>query len=302
MKMNDKTKSAVFALSAALIWGIAFAFQRMGAERLGPLSFNACRGVLATLALWLLTLLRSRSGIGAYPTGEGRRFWLGGLLCGVLLWAGSNLQQYGLSETEAGAAGFLTSLYIVLVPLLEVIVLRRRVPALLWISVLLALSGLYLLSVGEGFAVRPTDAVIMLSALVFAVHILAVDRFVKDADPVALCCVQFAVVSLLSAAGAAIWEHPSWADVKSVAPSLLYVGVVSGGLGYASQMAAQKYGKPETVSLLCSMESLFSVLGGAVILSERLTLRELAGCAVMFCAVLLSQMPENLFAKKAKTR
>ncbi len=291
MEKTDRVKSTAFALAAAVIWGFAFAFQRMGAEHLEAFSFNFFRGILATAALGVLTLFRIRGGGRVFRAGEGRAFWTGGLVCGVLLFTASYLQQHGMGGTEAGTAGFLTALYIVLVPLFEVALLRRRVPALLWVSVFAAMAGLYLISVKGDFTIRRSDLSIMLCGVVFAFHILAVDRYVKGTDPVALCCVQFAVVTALSGLCALVFEHPSWRDAASCLGALAYVGVVSGGLGYGAQMAAQKYGSPVIVTLLTSTESLFSALGGALILGERLTLRQGVGCAVMFCAVLLAQIP-----------
>ncbi len=294
---TDRIKSTAFALAAAVIWGFAFAFQRIGAEHLKAFSFNFFRGGMATAALAVLTLFRVRRGGRVCRPGEGRSFRTGGIVCGVLLFAASCLQQHGMSGTEAGTAGFLTALYIVLVPLFEVALLRRRVPALLWLSVFAAMAGLYLISVKGDFTLRRSDLSIMLCGVVFAFHILAVDRYVKGADPAALCCVQFAVVTVLSGVCALIFEHPSWRDAASCLGALLYVGVVSGGLGYGAQMAAQKYGSPVIVTLITSTESLFSALGGALILGERLTARQSMGCAVMFCAVLLAQIPPEWFRR-----
>ena len=297
MKTSNRIRSVGFALATAVIWGFAFAFQRISAGYMGTFTFNFLRGALATAALGVFTMLRKARGHAPYPPGKGKNFWRGGAVCGVFLCAASVLQQYGMSGSDASTAGFLTSLYIVLVPLLEVLLLRRKIPAQLWISVLLAMAGLYLISVTNGLHLHRSDGAIMLCGVMFAFQILAVDRFVKDADPAALCCVQFGVVTVLSAVGTALFERPVWRDALACLGALLYVGVVSGGVGYGMQMAAQRYGSPAAVTLITSTESLFSALGAALILHERLTGRRALGCAVMFAAVLLAQLPPEWFRR-----
>ena len=299
---TKRWKTAAFALSAALIWGMAFAFQRMAAEHIQPFTFNFYRGVLATPCLGLFLWLRRKKTGHVDPPGAWKRLLLGGVVCGALLFLAANLQQKGIEGTEAGKAGFITTLYIVLVPVLGVIFLRERVPLRLWVSVTAATAGLYLICVRNGFTLERSDIYILLCAVVYAFYIIAVDYFVRDVDPVALSFVHFGVSAVLSGVRAFTLETPSWAALKPCFWAVAYVGVLSSAVAYTLQFAAQQMDSPVTVTLLLSTESVFSLLGGLVLLGERLTLREGIGCVVMFGAVILAQLPEEwLYRKKRST-
>ncbi len=291
--MNKKSsgKAVFFALAAALVWGLAFAFQRIAASYLQAFTFTMFRSILAGIALGALVVLRSRRGIRPCRKGGEKGLLLGGGVCGVLLFTASVLQQQGMSTTSASMAGFITALYIVLVPVLEVLFLRRKVAPLLWVSVAAAALGLYWICVQPGeLSIGRGDALVMLCAVVFAVHILVIEHFVPGTDPIALSCVQFWVCAALSGIGAFLWEQPSLADLAACFPAVAYVGIASGAGGYTLQMAAQKEGDTVVVSLLLSTESVFSLLGGALILRERLTPLQGLGCGMMFAAVILSQL------------
>ena len=299
--MKDKRfKTAVFALLAALIWGMAFSFQRMAAEYIEPFTFNFYRGVLATPCLGAFLWLRRRKHPRGAAPGSRKRLLLGGLVCGALLFLAANLQQKGIEGTEAGKAGFITTLYIVLVPVLGVIFLRERVSLRLWVSVLAATAGLYLICVHSGFTLERSDMLILLCAVVYAVYIIAVDFFVRDVDPVALSFVHFGVSAVLSGVLAFTLETPSWAELRPCFWAVAYVGVLSSAVAYTLQFAAQQLGSPVTVTLLLSMESAFSLLGGVMLLGERLTAREGIGCLVMFGAVILAQLPEEWLRRKKR--
>ena len=300
--MKDvRAKGVVFALSAALIWGLAFAFQRSASGAIGPFTFNFYRNTLAVASLTPVLLLRRRLGRGSRTPPEKRRQLLvGGLVTGALLFAAAYLQQAGLSGTEAGKAGFLTALYSVLVPLISVALLRRRVSVRLWCSVLLAMAGLYFICIKTGFTLEKSDVLVLGCALVYAVYILSVDHFVSGLDAVLLSCVHFAVSGVLSGIAAFALETPALGALRDNLTAVLYVGVCSSAVGYTLEFAAHQQGNPVAVSLLLCMESVFSVLGGALILGERLTARELFGCGVMFCAVILAQLPETFFHRKIK--
>ena len=296
---NPKVRQIVLPLITAFIWGSSFVTQSLGAAHLGCFSFNALRSIPAVLVLLVLLAVMQRiHPREKYSAAEKRALLRGGLVCGAFLTLATNLQQYGMGTTSAGKAGFITALYIVLVPVFGA-ALGKEMKKSIWICVLTAVAGLYFLCFDGGSALSfgGGDVYVLLSAFAFAAQILAVDHYVQQADGVALSCVQFAVVIVLSTAGALIFgEQTTLAAVKTCIPYLLYVGVVSGGIGYTLQIVAQRDGDPTVVSLLLSLESFFAVVTSAIVLNERMSLREYFGCALMLAAVLLSQLPE----KKAK--
>ncbi len=296
--MNRKTKQVVLPLLTAMIWGSAFVAQKGGAQVLGPLSFNWTRSLLAAAALSALLALRRRGagdGGGASTHGpELRRLLTGGLVVGTLLAISSYLQQFGLERTTAGKAGFFTALYIVLVPLFGVF-RRRRVRPLIWCGVAVAVAGLYFLSFAAGgeLIMNRGDVYVLLCALGFSAHILAIDHYTKTVDALKLSCVQFFVTAAESFIFAVVWEGLPIRGILDCIPFILYTGLLSSGVGYTLQILAQKDGDPTVVSLLLSLESVFAVVSGALALHERLSLREYLGCALMLCAVLLVQLPEK---------
>ena len=292
--MNAKTKQIVLPLITAIIWGSAFVAQKSGAEVSGPFTFTWARYLLAALALACFLLLRGKRS-GRRPFSENRDVLLrGGLVMGTLLMVASNLQQYGVGLTTAGKAGFITALYIVLVPLFGLF-LHKRVRPLVWCGVAVAVAGLYFLSfaVGGEAAFTMGDLYVFLCALVFTLHILAIDHYTKLADGVELACLQFAVAAVESFAAALAMEGFSAQALAQGVVPILYAGLISGGVGYTLQIIAQKDGDPTVVSLLLSLESFFAVVSGALLLHERLTPREYLGCALMLCAVVLVQLPEK---------
>ena len=276
---NPKVRQVVLPLITALIWGSAFVTQSLSAAHLGCFSFNALRAIPAVLVLLVLLAVMQR----------------GGLVCGAFLALAINLQQFGMGTTSAGKAGFITALYIVLVPVFST-VLGKKAKKSIWLCVIAAVAGLYFLCFdgSSTLSFSSGDMYVFLSAFAFTAQILAVDYFVQQVDGIALSCAQFAVVIMLSAIGAlAFGEHTTLEAVKTCIPYLLYVGVVSSGVGYTLQIIAQKDGDPTVVSLLLSLESFFAVVCGAIVLHERMSLREYFGCALMLAAVILSQLPEK---------
>ncbi|MDO4493632.1 MAG: DMT family transporter [Clostridia bacterium] len=307
MKQN-RILTIGFPLLAALIWGTAFSAQSMAADVLGPFTVNAARSTLAFFALGLGLIVFNA--VRLRKTGETRKATaadvknalIGGACCGTALFVAAWLQQAGLAYTPAGKAGFITALYVVLVPVFGLF-LKKRTPATVWLGIALAVAGLYLLCIKDGFSVSVGDRYVLLCAVFFAVHILVIDKFTAVVDPVLLSCLQFGVAGVFSWIAAFLTETPTLAAIMSRILPILYVGLLSSAVAYTLQMIAQKYAEPVTLSLLLSLESVFSVLGGAVLLGERLSPRELAGCAVMFVAVLLAQIPPEriraLFSKKS---
>ena len=292
--MGTKTKQILLPLLAAMIWGSAFVAQKSGSEHLGALTFTWTRYLLAAVAIACFLLVRWKNG-GKKPFSEQKGVLLrGGLSMGTILMIATNLQQYGVGLTTAGKAGFITALYIVLVPLFGLF-LHKRVRGIVWCGVAVAVAGLYFLSFAKGGELMFTagDGCVLLCAVVFSVHILTIDHFTKLADAVELSCLQFTVAAAESMIIGLIMEGFSPEAVLSCAFPIFYAGVISGGIAYTLQIVAQKDGDPTVVSLLLSLESLFAVLSGALILQERLSAREYLGCALMLCAVLLVQLPEK---------
>ena len=297
MKNNNLLGPGLLLLTA-MIWGTAFVAQRVGMESIEPITFNAARMALAAVAVGLVSLLTGRKEKNAPPwhSEEERKLYrrntlLGGLCCGVFLAAASIFQQMGLVYTSAGKAGFITAMYILLVPVIGFVFLKKKNSWLVWLAVLMGVAGLYCLCVTESFTLARGDALVCLCAVVFSFHILAVDHFVRFGDPIRISAIQFAAATVISAAAAFFAESPDAGKLSSALIPILYCGLISGGIGYTLQIVGQKYTDPTVASLLMSLESVFAVLAGALLLRERMSPRELAGCAVMFAAVVLVQIP-----------
>ena len=282
----------------ALIWGTAFVFQRVGMDHIQPLTFAASRMALSAVVVGPVALLsgRGRAGKGQAP-GYRRATLAGGVCCGAFLASASIFQQMGLVTTTAGKAGFITAMYMLLVPIIGFVLFRRRNTWLVWLAVLIGVAGMYLLCVTEGsqatsaFSLTRGDALECVCALLFSGHILCCDHFGRRGDPIRISAIQFVAAALISAAAAFIAEEPSWDKVASAAIPILYCGVMSGGVGYTLQIVAQRFTDPTVASLLMSLESVFAALAGALLLGERMSPRELAGCGIMFVAIVLVQLP-----------
>ena len=302
MKVN-RIRQNVLPVLAALIWGTAFVAQSVGADYVEPFTFNTARSAIAFLFLLVLcALLRRRrkqdfAGEAKAVPSARRDLAIAGICCGAALTVASFLQQTGLETTTSGKAGFITALYIVLVPIAGIF-LKKFPPRTVWLSVVLAVAGLYCLCITEDFSITMGDFYILLCAFCFTAHILVIDHFTQKVDGVELSCVQFLVVTILSAIGMFAMESPSFAALQACAFPVLYVGIFSSGVAYTLQILAQKDSDPTVVSLLLSLESVFATLAGAVILHDRMSLKEYFGCLLMLAAVILAQLPEKK-AKKA---
>lgn len=301
---HNQIRQVVFPILAALIWGTAFVAQDVCADTIGTFTFNAVRYFIAVLALLvLIAVLHAVHKDRPQPTEAekraGRRqLWLGGFCCGTALAIASNFQQAGIvAGTDAGKAGFLTALYVVLVPVFGLF-FRRKVSLPVWIAVALSVVSLYLLCIKGSFSLAPGDLLVLVCAVCFAVHILLIDHFTARCDGVKLSCLQFLFAAIWSTILALIFDtidfHVLW---ECILP-LLYVGVFSCGVGYTLQILAQKDSNPTVVTILLSLESVFAVIAGAIILHQQMSLREYIGCALMFIAVVLAQV--QFPAKKAK--
>ena len=283
---------SLLLLLTAIIWGVAFVAQSAGMDHVGPYTFNCARSLLGGLVLLPVLAVRERIHPGCTMRGGWRTLLVGGVMCGAALFMASSLQQIGIQYTSVGKAGFITACYIVLVPLLGLL-LGKRCGVSVLAAVGLALVGLYLLCVTEALSVGMGDLLMLGCALMFSVHILVIDFFAPRADGVALSCIQFFVCALLSAVPALALERPSMAGLAAAWVPVLYAGVLSSGVGYTLQVIGQRGMNPTVASLILSLESCVSVLAGWLLIGERLTGRELTGCAVMFAAIVLAQLPRR---------
>ena len=310
---NKKLLGNLLLLLTAMIWGTAFVGQRVGMDSIEPITFNAARMALAAVMVsGLAFVLRKKHKDAArqavsettvsvvtdntFPkTDTGTAQWhntvKGGICCGLFLTAGSVFQQMGVVYTTAGKAGFITAMYMLLVPVINFVLFKKKNSWLVWLAVFIGIGGMYLLCVKEDFTLTRGDVLVCICALMFSGHILSCDYFVKLANPIELAAVQFTAAAVISAIIAFLIETPAWDGIVSAAIPILYCGVVSGGIGYTLQIVAQKFTDPTVASLLMSLESVFAVIAGAVLLGEQMSSRELLGCVVMFIAIILVQVP-----------
>ena len=291
-----RTSGSLMLLLTALIWGTAFAAQRSGMDYMGPFLFQSVRLTLGWMAL-VPVVLRRRKRLGAsfrFPSLKAA------LACGMPLAVASTIQQVGLTMVPAGKAGFITALYVVLVPVFGLF-LGRRPSLRVWLGVALAVIGLYLLSGMSSLSVSWGEMLIIACAAFYALQILAIDRFAPGCDGVALSMMQFFVASLLPVPFMLVLEHPEWAQLRAGAFSVIYAGVFSCAVAYTLQILGQKRTPPVLATLIMSLESVFSVLAGAVFLGERMTGAEILGCGLMLGAVLLAQLPMGKHGSQRKT-
>ena len=295
--------SEMILLVTAALWGFAFVAQRVGMDYVGPLTFNGVRFLMGGLSLLPLIYLRRKGNrnIGAAEEagrnpqartaagglGELAMPWLIG---GLIITCAANLQQWSMKYITAGKAGFITGLYVVMVPVAGIFV-RRKTPALAWLGCAAAAVGLYFLSVTEQFTIAKGDLIVLTSTLFWTGHILFLDTYAKKVDPVELSAGQFLVCGALTTIAAFPMEAPEWNRILAAAVPLLYGGLVSIGIAYTLQAVAQRKAHPARAAVVMSLESVFAALGGALLLGERLNAREVLGCALMFAGMLIAQAP-----------
>lgn len=297
--MKKQLRGSLALLCGTMIWGSAFIAQSVGMNLIGPFTFQAIRCALAVVFLFLLTFVFDWK-IGfkkSLAKWKNKQLWISGGVCGAALFVAASLQQVGLIYTEPGKAGFLTAMYIVLVPILGIFLHRR--PGLNAVfSVVLALVGLYLLSFMGVSSINVGDLLLIGCALAFAVQILLIDSFAQDLDGLRLNCVQALVVAVLSLPWMLLTEELDMGNILACWLPLGFAGILSMGVAYSLQIVGQKNLDPTTASLIMSLESVFAALGGWLILHNTMTPRELLGCALVFAGVILSQLPTR---KKAQT-
>lgn len=295
-----QTRGTMLLVLTAFIWGTAFVAQSVGMDYIGPFTFNGVRNLIACLALSpvIIFMDRRRKMTGSVdPVFRNRLYIKGGIICGIFLFAASSLQQIGIQYTTAGKAGFLTALYIVFVPVIGIFMKKNNSP-LVWICVLIALMGAYLLSVKEGFSIAAADVYLLLCAVLFSLQIIGVDKYAPLTDTVKLSFMQFLTTGVISCLIALEFETPDIGSIISCAGPILYTAVMSSGVAYTLQIVAQKDTPPAVASLVMSLESVFSALAGWVILHEQLSPKEMAGCGLVFAAVVLAQLPPEMLKGK----
>lgn len=299
IKMKSSLKSSLLLTLTALIWGVAFVAQSEGSNYMGSGTFIGIRFLMAALVLLPLIRLSDRKRAVKSTPAERKALWKAGGLCGFWLFVASFFQQQGIAlGTGAGKAGFITATYIIIVPIFNWMLFRKRTGAAVWIGVVIALAGLWLLCMNDRLSLQKSDFLVLMCAVTFSFQILAVDRFSPRFDALKLAAIQFLVCGVLGVlvalpmdvvpAGFAAWAAP-FARWSAWIP-LLYAGVLSSAVGYTLQIVGQKGFNPTVASLLMSLESLFAVLAGWLLLHQRLTLSETLGAALLFAAVLIAQL------------
>ena len=308
MKEKASLRGSLLLLLGAVIWGAAFVAQRIGMDSIGPFYFNGIRMLLAALTVmpviaWRDGKLRKAGQETVLSSAARKKQRKAGLLCGTLLFAASTMQQVGLVYTSAGKAGFITALYVVLVPVAGWILFRRNPGKIIWLGVALALVALYLLSMPEGdFRMEQGDLLLLGCAICYTGQILCVDHFAPQVDVLRLSRDEFLVTGVLALLGGILTESISLQGVLDALIPILYAGVLSGGVAFTLQVVGQRDVNPTVASLIMCLESVFAALTGAIVLGERLSAREGWGCALMFTAVILAQLSPVISLWRQKKR
>lgn len=301
---TKQVRGSLLLLLTSFIWGIAFVAQSVGMTHVGPFTFTCSRSLIGGVVLIPCIMILKKMGVVHAPYQEGKRgfavkqLWIGGIVCGILLCMATCFQQVGMLYTTVGKAGFITTFYIIIVPLLGLLFNKKCGP-LIWIGVMLALIGMYFLCMTEGFIIEKGDFYIFICACLFSLQIISVDYFSQKVDGVSLSCIQLFVGALLSGMLMLVFEEPQWSQMVLAAGPILYAGVLSSGVAYTLQIIGQKDLNPTVASLIMSLESVISALAGLVILNQSMTPREVMGCVLMFIAIILAQLPQKGVIKEA---
>lgn len=291
---NKSLRGSLLLLLGSMIWGAAFVAQRVGMDHVGPFTFNGIRMLLAWLVMIPVTALmeHKNKNTPGYTAPDPKDQRLSGVICGALLFIASSLQQMGLVSTTAGKAGFITALYVVLVPVAAWFLFRKNPGKVIWLGVLIAVGALWLLCMPAdgGFVLQSGDLLVLGCAVCFTFQILCVDHYAARVSGVKLARDEFLVTGGLSMLIAVATEPISWEGVREALIPILYAGIMSGAVGYTLQVLGQRDTDPTVASLLMCMEAVFAVLTGVLLIGEKMTVRETVGCVLMFCAVILAQL------------
>lgn len=286
-------KNDILLVLTALIWGCAFVAQSVGMDYVGPFTFNMARFLIGAIVLLPVIWFMDRQRKTGAEKGAGQKtLIIGGICCGIALAVASTLQQWGILFTTVGKAGFITAMYIVIVPLLGIFIGKKVRPLIIG-CVAIAVVGFYFLCMTESLRLGLGDFLVLLCAIAFSIHILVIDYFSPKVDGVKMSAIQFLTAAIISAVPTLLWEQPVFTEILQAWQPVLYAGVMSCGVAYTLQIIAQKNADPTVASLLLSLESVFSVLAGWVLLGQGLSLKELFGCVLIFCAIILAQLPEK---------
>lgn len=300
--MKRELKASIMLFATAIIWGLAFVAQAAGMEHLGPLSFTASRCFVAVVFLYLTyKFFMMKSASYREEKFDMKRTLVGGSICGLVFTIAINLQQVSLIYTTAAKASFLTALYIVFIPVIGLF-FGRRPSVKIILCIFLAMVGTYLLSIKGGLKINRGDLIVILSALVFAIHILLLTKYSTNTNAVLVSLVQFAVCGVISLAGALVLEDISMEAILKSQVTILYVGILSSGVGFTIQLMALKDLEPVVASMICSLESVFGALFGWLILSQEMTEREIFGAIIIFLATIFAQVPIETYLEKRLER
>lgn len=304
--MNSKTTRNSFLLfMTAFIWGMAFVFQSKAMDFMHPLTFNGVRSLIGALSIFVYLMI-SRRILGQKPEPSDWKTTIrAGILCGIAMTIASTLQQFGIQYTTVGKSGFITTLYIIFVPIAGIF-FRKKVSGIVWFAAFLAAVGMYFLCITESFRLNKGDILVFLCAIGFTAHIMLVDHYSPKMDGVMVSCIQFCICGILCSVGALIWGQPNLSQITEGMSTLLYAGVMSCGVAYTLQIIGQKNFNPTIAALILSLESVIATVMawlsykiGFLKTDQNMTPRQIAGCAIVFAAVLIVQLPPEWFSKKS---
>ena len=293
--MNKRLQGTLILMITAIVWGISFVSQSVSMEHIEPNTFNGIRTLLGCVSLLpvIAVLDMSKKKKGEFVPGNKKTLITGGIVCGILLCVASTIQTYGLKYTTAGKAGFITAMYMIMVPIISIFLGKKIRPSMA-LSVVVAMLGMYFLCIKKGsFVIEKGDIIVFVCAIVFSFHIIAVDYFSPRVDGVKLSCLQFLVSGSINTVLMFLIEEPVWSDIVICAVPILYSGLMSCGVAYTLQIIGQKYAEPTVASIVMSLESVFAALAGWVILGEAMSGREIFGCILAFAAIILVQLPDR---------
>ncbi len=297
--MNRKLKGNLILLLTSVIWGSGFVCQSLGMDHIGPNTFTGLRTILGGISLLPLIFFMNRKKSVDKPVYNKKILILGGIGCGILLCAASTIQTLGLKYTTAANSGFITAMYIIFVPFFGFF-MKKRPGWFTYAGAIIALGGLYMLCLaGKELKVNYGDFLTLICAVIFTMHILLVDYLGDKTDGVKLSCLQFFICGFLNLILMFAFEEPQLENIKKAGLAIVYSGLLSCGAGYTLQIIGQKYTDPTPAAIIMSLEAVFAAIAGFLVLNERMDFVQVLGCVVMFAAIIIVQLPEDIFKRKA---